>query len=86
MRIGDMKARLLLFLTGFVQVTLVAANTLFIAQGKVIPMLVVGFGISIVWTLNVKKIAFGDWWDRIIYATGAMTGTLTGYLLASKVF
>jgi hypothetical protein len=80
-----MKGRIALFLTGFLQVTLVAMNTWFISHKQVVPMVVTGFGISFVWTLNVKKVAFGDWWDRVIYASGAMTGTLTGYLIATTL-
>ena len=77
-----MKARLTLFLTGFIQVTLVAANTWFISHKHIIAMTITGFLISIVWTFNVKKVAFGGMDDRFIYATGAMMGTLLGYLIA----
>jgi len=70
------------FLTALLQVTLVAMNTVLISRGKVIPMLITGFGISFVWTFNVKKIAFGGLNDRIYYATGAMVGTGVGYEIA----
>lgn len=61
---------------------LVAMNVNFIANGYIIPMLVTGFGISFVWTLNVRKIAFGSSKDRFIYALGAMIGTGVGYYLS----
>lgn len=72
-----------LFLTAWLQVGLVAMNVLFISEHKIIPMLLTSFGISLTWTFNVKRAAFGDWKDRLIYSTGAMTGTLTGYLLSN---
>ncbi len=74
-----------IFFTAMLQVTLVAMNTIFISHGLIIPMLVTGFGISLVWTLNVKKIAFGTWTDRIVYASGAMVGTGIGYFIATLI-
>ena len=71
-----------LFLTAFTQVTFVAMNITFISKGMIIPMLLTGFMISLVWTLNVKKVAFGTWIDRIVYATGAGLGTLLGYYIS----
>ncbi len=78
-----MKDRILLFITALSQVTFVAMNVLFISKGLIVPMLVTGFLISFIWTLNVKKIAFGTIIDRVIYATGAMIGTGLGYFLAN---
>lgn len=77
-----MKPNLSLFITGFIQVILVAINTYQIANKKYIGILVVGFLISLVWSWNVKKVAFGSNMDRFIYATGAGIGSLVGVLLA----
>ena len=71
-----------LFLTAFAQVALVAMNVNFIANGYIIPMLLTGFGISFIWTFNVRKVVFGTAWDRFIYALGAMAGTGVGYYLS----
>lgn len=78
-----MKSKLSLLLTGLLQVTFVSMNVVFISKAMIIPMLITGYLISFVWTLNVKKIAFGGWADRFIYATGAMFGTGIGYLLSN---
>lgn len=78
-----MNDKLKLFFTALAQVTLVAMNVLFISKGFVWPMLVTGFGISYIWTLNVRKVAFGSHWDKFIYATGAMVGTGIGYWLSN---
>lgn len=67
-----------LFGTGWIQVFLVAANTWQIAHERYIGAMLVGFGISLVWSLNVKSIAFGGWRDRIAYASGAAVGTVSG--------
>lgn len=82
---NKIKSRIILFLTALLQVTFVAMNTVFISNQKVAPMLATGFMISLIWTLNVKKVAFGDWTDRFIYATGAMCGTGLGYLIANLI-
>ena len=74
-----------LFLTAVFQVTFVAMNVTFIAKGLIIPMLLTGFMISLIWTLNVKKVAFGGWSDRITYATGAMVGTGFGYYISHLI-
>ena len=78
----DNQLHLIIFLTAFGQVCLVAMNTIFISHGLIVPMLITGFGISLVWTFNVKRVAFGNIKDRFVYAFGAMAGTGIGYLVA----
>jgi hypothetical protein len=41
--------------------------------------------ISLIWSWNVKKIAFGSTKDRIIYSLGAGFGSLIG-LITSVIF
>lgn len=76
------RAKWVLFLTGLLQVTFVAMNVTFIAHERIIPMLVTGFMISLIWTINVKRIAIGNWLDRLTYANGAMCGTAVGYFIS----
>ena len=76
------KSKWALFLTGLLQVTLIAMNVSFISHGQIIPMLLTGFMISLIWTINVKRIAIGGWLDRLTYANGAMVGTGLGYLIS----
>jgi hypothetical protein len=78
-----MKDNISLFVTAFTQVALISMNVVFISMGSILPMLVTGFGISFLWTLNVKRVAFGGWRHRIIYSTGAMVGTIFGYWLSN---
>lgn len=72
-----------LFTTGFVQVYFVAINTYFIAKGIFIGVLIASFAISLVWSFNVKKIAFGTLKERITYSLGASIGAVSG-LATSK--
>jgi hypothetical protein len=74
--------RILLFITGFIQVSLIAAQTYQIAHGNMFSIFGIGFFISLVWSFNIKKVAFGNWWDRIVYATGAAVGSVSGVYLA----
>lgn len=71
-----------LFMTGFLQVFLVAVNSYLISREQYIPVFFVGGLISFVWTWNVQRIAFGIMQDRITYALGAGCGSLIGLLLS----
>lgn len=73
-----------LFLTALLQVSLVSMNVVFISKDHFILMLITGFGISLTWSYNVKKIAIGSTADRIVYALGAMVGTGIGYYIAKQ--
>lgn len=77
-----MKSKTILFLTGFLQVSLVSAQTFFIASRFILGIILCGFAISFVWTINVKRVAFGGWIDRIVYASGASAGAVVGFILA----
>lgn len=80
-----MYPRTMLFITGFSQVCLVGINTWQISHQKWVGCMVVGFFISLLWSFNVKKIAFGTHTDRCVYAVGAALGTLAG-LAAATLF
>lgn len=68
-----------LFLTSFLQVFFVAVNTILLANGYVVGIFMASFAISYIWTGNVKKIAFSNQKERIIYAFGAGCGAVSGY-------
>ena len=72
-----------LFLTGFLQVSFVAANTFFISTKNLSAVFICGFAISLIWSFNVKRIAFSTKKQRIIYAFGAAAGSVTGCAAAS---
>lgn len=74
-----------LFVTGFLQVFFVAINTYFIATKAVYGTAIAGFLISFVWSFNVKKVAFGDTKDRIIYSLGASLGSTVGLLVSMYI-
>jgi hypothetical protein len=76
------QSRLRLFGTAYLQVLLVAANTVFIANHHLFAIALTALLISYVWTHNVTKIAIGREADRWVYATGAALGALCGAMLA----
>ena len=80
-----MKKHLTIFAAGFAQVFLVSANVYFISRTTWIGIGICGFGISYLWTFNVKKISIGSKTDQMIYATGAMVGGLAGVLMAKSI-
>ena len=79
------KSRTKLAATGFLQVIFVAMNTVFIAHYALVANVLTAFMISLIWTHNVKKVAFGDEGDRWAYATGAAFGSLAGTIVASAL-
>ena len=74
-----------LFLTAFMQVFLVSANTYFIAETFYPGIAIAGFGISYLWTANVRCISIGKMRERVTYATGAMMGGMAGVLLSKMI-
>jgi hypothetical protein len=79
-------SKLSIFTTGFLQVYFVAVNTYFIANEIYLGVVIAAFMISFIWSLNVKKIAFGSKLDRIIYAAGASIGSVIGLFSSSYLF
>lgn len=74
------------FATAFAQVFLVTVQTWLISRANFPGVLLVGFGISLLWTVNVRRTVFGTWRDRITYAAGAGCGAVAGLALAVKIF
>lgn len=74
-----------LFLTAFIQVFLVSANTYFISSLFYPGIAIAGFGISWFWAGNVKKIAVGNNFERAVYSTGAMFGGLAGVIISKII-
>ena len=83
--LGVVIARFSLFSTGFIQVYFVAVNTYFIANEMYLGVLIASFMISLIWSFNVKKVAFGSTTDRVVYAFGATCGSLVGLWSSSFI-
>jgi hypothetical protein len=77
--------KLKLFITGFVQVFFVAINTYFLSRIFYLGVFLCAFMISLVWSWNVKKVAFGTTSDRLIYALGAAFGSIVGLLISTLI-
>jgi hypothetical protein len=71
--------------TGALQVFFVAINTVFIQHSFELGIIICAFIISFIWSLNVKRVAFGDWNDRIAYATGAAVGCWLGFKISNSI-
>lgn len=79
----NIKSKFSLFATGAVQVYFVAINTYFLSKEFYLGVTFAAFMISMIWSHNIKKIAFGTLTDRILYSLGATVGSLAG-LATSK--
>jgi hypothetical protein len=80
-----MKEKFKLFSTGVLQVFLVVTNTIIITKELVIPMLIVSYLISLIWSYNVTKVAFGTTSDRHIYSLGASFGAFLAWFLTNHI-
>jgi hypothetical protein len=85
LREGVVIARFSLFTTGFIQVYFVSVNTYFISNEMYLGVLIAAFMISLIWSFNVKKVAFGSTTDRVVYALGATCGSLVGLWSSSFI-
>lgn len=74
-----------LFITAFMQVFMVSANTYFISRLVWLGIAACGFGISYLWTMNVKRISASTLTERLAYASGAMCGGLLGVLVSKLI-
>jgi len=77
-----MTNKITLFATAFVQVFLISLNTVLLSHKQVLPSIVCAFLISYVWTVNVKRAAFGSHSDKLTYAFGAACGTSLGIYIS----
>lgn len=81
------------FLTAYLQVGLVAINTLLISRGYILGVFIISFLISLLWAFNVSKIAISTLNQKLTYAFGAGCGAVSGLLfidflctLSNKLF
>ncbi len=79
-------AHLLLCVTAYFQILFVSCNVVFIQNNSFWGIMISSFFISLLWTLNVKRVAFGGWLDRILYAISAACGGVTGVYLSKWLF
>ena len=71
------------FIFGFCQVALVSVSTYAIAHRDYLLAGIVAFGISWIWTANVRRAAVGSTLDRFLYASGAALGSMVGIVFGA---
>lgn len=69
------------FLTSFLQIGLVAINTVLIAKGLAIGIFLASFTIALIWCYNVSKVSVSTLKQKLAYSLGAGFGGVTGYFL-----
>lgn len=63
----------------------VAINTYFLSKEVYLGVAFASFAISMVWSFNIKKLAFGSKKDRVIYALGATLGSVMGLFTSTLI-
>lgn len=81
-----MSTKLQVFIAGFIQVVLVSVNTWQLAHEKFLGAFIVGFCISMVWAINIKKVVLGNRVDKIFYAFGAGLGSMMGIFISKLIY
>lgn len=74
------------FLASFLQIGLVAINTFFVTKLNFHAVFIVSCCISLLWALNVSRVAISTFSQKIVYALGAGFGAVTGLFIISKLF
>jgi hypothetical protein len=74
------------FATSFFQVYFVAINTILLARGYVVGIFLASFTISLLWCYNVSKISVSTRKSKLIYATGAGIGAVSGFYSLQLIF
>lgn len=74
-----------IFLTSFLQISLVAINTYLIQYLYWVGIFIVSFLISLLWAFNVSKISVSSLNEKLMYGFGAGCGAITG-LFILKLF
>ncbi len=74
-----------IFATSFLQIGLVAINTVMITRGLVIGIFIVSVLISLLWCFNVSKLSVSKLEQKLIYSFGAGTGAVAGYFLITRI-
>lgn len=70
-----------LFLTGGIYTLFVAMTTVFIAHQSYLANFFSALAVNLIWALNIKRMAEGTSKDRMAYALGAATGSVSGSLI-----
>lgn len=71
--------------TGFVQVFFVSVSTYMVSKEIYTGVYLSSFAISLLWTHNVKRIAFGNLTDKLVYSTGAAFGAASGVACSAAI-
>lgn len=67
---------------GMVQLTFLSANTYYISKADYMMAIITAFATNIMFSYSVSKLAFSNWFDRIVFSTGCCAGCTIGIWLA----
>jgi hypothetical protein len=72
---GMTRKRMWIFIRAFSLVLLTTTNIYLISNHMYVMAILIGIGISTMWTLNVRDLSISGWEDRLYYIVGGATGT-----------
>jgi len=78
-------SRLFIFLRAALIVLFTTSNIYLISHEMYVAAICLSAGISTMWTLNVKDLAVSNWFDRIVYILGGITGTSISLFILDSI-
>lgn len=70
------------FTFAYIQILLIAVNTINVANGKMVPAMITSLLIGMAWCVGVKGVAHGELKEKIAYCIGGSLGCGSGIIVS----
>ena len=71
------------FTFAYIQILLIAVNTINVANGKMVPAMITSLLIGVAWCVGVKGVAHGELKEKIAYCIGGSLGCGSGIIFSN---
>ena len=69
------------FIVAYIQILLIATNTINVANGKLVPAMITSLLIGVAWCVGVTGVAHGKLKEKIAYCIGGSLGCGSGIVV-----
>lgn len=71
-----------IFIFAYIQILLIATNTINVANGKLVPAMITSLLIGVAWCVGVTGVAHGKLKEKIAYCVGGALGCGSGIIVS----
>ena len=71
------------FIVAYIQILLIAVNTINVAYGKLVPAMITSLLIGVAWCVGVTGVAHGKLKEKIAYCIGGSLGCGSGIIFSN---